>query len=107
MSCTGWVRTIFQSLFEDTASTNNFLRNPIFNTSRIEINPLSANPTKWINTKTVHWLLPGNWVSMFDHFVGLAVKGLICYLLFSTKKDSGILKSDQTIVHLKEWMLVN
>ena len=31
------------------------------------INPLSANPTKWSNTLCL---------SVFDHFVGLALKGL-------------------------------
>ena len=30
------------------------------------VNPLSANPTKWSNTL----------LSIFDHFVGLALKGL-------------------------------
>ena len=34
--------------------------------------PLSANPTKWSNT-----LLPMNCLSVFDHFVKLAPKGLI------------------------------
>ena len=32
------------------------------------INPLSANPTKWSNTLKL--------LSVFDHFVGLALKGL-------------------------------
>ena len=32
------------------------------------VNPLSANPTKWSNTL--------NCLSVFDHFVGLALKGL-------------------------------
>ena len=35
-------------------------------------NPLSANPTKWSNTlKTLKTCL-----SVFDHFVGLTLKGL-------------------------------
>ena len=33
-----------------------------------QLNPLSANITKWSNTL--------NCLSMFDHFVGLALKGL-------------------------------
>ena len=41
------------------------------------INPLSANPTKWSNTLK---LFVGNTrqivLSVFDHFVGLALKGL-------------------------------
>ena len=40
------------------------------------LNPLSANPTKWSNTlKQFVGNLPTNWV--FDHFVKLALKGLI------------------------------
>ena len=43
-------------------------------------NPLSANPTKWLNTlKQFIGNLPTNCLSVFDHFVGLALKGLICY----------------------------
>ena len=42
-------------------------------------NPLSANPTKWLNTlKQFIGNLPTNCLSVFDHFVGLALKGLIC-----------------------------
>ena len=42
----------------------------------IEINPLSANPTKWPNTlKQFFDKLPTNCLSVFDHFVGLALKG--------------------------------
>ena len=40
-------------------------------------NPLSANPTKWSNTlKQFVGNLP-NCLSVFDHFMGLALKGLI------------------------------
>ena len=40
-------------------------------------NPLSANITKWSNTlKQFVGNLPTNCLSMFDHFVGLALKGL-------------------------------
>ena len=38
----------------------------------VMFNPLSANPAKWSNTR----LLPTNFLSVFDHFVGLALKGL-------------------------------
>ena len=42
------------------------------------LNPLSANPTKWSNTlKQFVGNLPTNCLSVFDHFVGLALKGLI------------------------------
>ena len=41
------------------------------------VNPLSANLTKWSNrTKQIRWLLPTNCLSEFDHFVGLALKSL-------------------------------
>ena len=37
----------------------------------LNFNPLSANPTKWF---------PRNCLSVFDHFVGLALKGLNMFL---------------------------
>ena len=38
-------------------------------------NPLSANPTKWSNTlKQFVGKLPTNCLSVFDHFVKLALK---------------------------------
>ena len=41
------------------------------------LNPLSANPTKWSNTlKQFVGNLPMNCLSVFDHFVRLALKGL-------------------------------
>ena len=40
------------------------------------VNPLSANPTKWSNT---HKEFVGNCLSVFDHFVKLALKGLSWY----------------------------
>ena len=41
------------------------------------LNPLSANFTKWSNTlKQFVGNLPTNCLSVFDHFVGLALKGL-------------------------------
>ena len=40
-------------------------------------NPLSANPTKWSNTlKQFFGNLPANGLSVFDHFVILALKEL-------------------------------
>ena len=48
----------------------------------INFNPLSANPTKCSNThKQFVGNLPTNCLSVFDHFVGLALKGLINGLL--------------------------
>ena len=41
------------------------------------VNTLGANPTKWSNTlKQFVGNLPTNCLSVFDHFVGLALKGL-------------------------------
>ena len=41
------------------------------------VNPLIINPTKWSNTlKQFVRNLPANCLSVFDHFVGLALKGL-------------------------------
>ena len=43
----------------------------------MNINPLSANFTKWSNTlKQFVSKLPMNCLRVFDHFVGLALKGL-------------------------------
>ena len=42
------------------------------------INPLSANPEKWSNTlKQFVGNFPTNCLSVFDHFMNLALKGLI------------------------------
>ena len=41
------------------------------------LNPLSAKPTKWPKTlKLFVGKLPTNCLNVFDHFVGLALKGL-------------------------------
>ena len=42
------------------------------------INPLSANPEKWSNAlKQIIGNLPTTCLSVFDHFMNLALKGLI------------------------------
>ena len=42
------------------------------------LNPLSANPEKWSNTlKQIVGNLPTICLSVFDHFINLALKGLI------------------------------
>ena len=42
------------------------------------IDPLRANPTKWPNTlTTIRRLLQTNYLRVFEHFVGLELKGLI------------------------------
>ena len=44
----------------------------------LKINPLSANPTKWSNKlKQFVGNFPKNCLSVFDHFVKLALKGLM------------------------------
>ena len=44
---------------------------------QVYFNPLSANPTKWSNTlKQFVGKLSTNWLSVFEHFVKLALKGL-------------------------------
>ena len=57
-------------------------------------NSLSTNPTKWPNTlKQFVGSLPTNCLSVFDHFMNLAVKGLsssqshICYSLLDTRSN--------------------
>ena len=46
--------------------------------STVQLNSLSANPTKWSNTlKQFVDNLPTNCLNVFDNFVGLTLKGLI------------------------------
>ena len=53
----------------------------------MKLNPLSANPTKWSNTlKQFVGELPMNCVSVFDHFVGLALKGLNIFAIIWFEK---------------------
>ena len=48
----------------------------------LRFNPLSANFTKWSNTlKQFVDKLPTNCLSVFDHFVGLVLKGLMVFIL--------------------------
>ena len=78
ISCWNDVETPFQrGIHMVCLYWNNFLFCYFFN-------PLSANPTKWSNTlKQFLGSLPTNCFSVFDHFVGLALKGLIlpCIML--------------------------
>ena len=44
---------------------------------KITVNPLNANPEKWSNTlKQIVGNLPTICLSVFDHFMNLALKGL-------------------------------
>ena len=50
--------------------------------STVNFSTLSANPTKWSNTlKQFVGKLPANCLSVFDHFVGFALKGLVLFLV--------------------------
>ena len=50
--------------------------------SELYLNPLSANPEKWSNTlKQIVGNLPTICLIEFDHFINLALKGLIDHIL--------------------------
>ena len=52
------------------------------------LNPLSDNPTKWSNTlKQFVGKLPTNCLSVFDHFVKLALKGLSKLITVKRKRS--------------------
>ena len=66
-------------------------------------NPLRANFTKWSHTlKKFVGNLPTNCLSVFDHFMGLAVKGLINLekqeLLRKTRKTSKLFEYFEKII---------
>ena len=64
------------------------------------INPLSTNPTKWSNTlKLFVGKLPTNCLSVFDHFVKLALKGL----MFALRANRVIIKrsSSRNLLYLR------
>ena len=57
-------------------------------------NPLNANPEKWSNTlKQIVGKLPTICLSVFDHFMNLALKGLIEY-----SQDSDFYNKSQVII---------
>ena len=41
------------------------------------VNPLNTNPTKFSGTQRIRRPLPTNCLSVFDHFMGLALKRLM------------------------------
>ena len=52
-----------------------YLNEPL--TKLLSVKPLSDNPTKWSNTlKQFVGKLPTNFLSVFDYFVKLVLKGL-------------------------------
>ena len=51
--------------------------NPCLRPTNLGFNSLSANPEKWLNTlKQIVPNLPTICLSVFDHFMNLALKGL-------------------------------
>ena len=72
--------TNFSSSHSEVHCKKGVLKNspPVYwHITKIDINPLSANPRKWQNTlKQFVGNLPTNCLSVFDQFVKLALKGL-------------------------------
>ena len=73
------------------------------------INSLSTNFIKWSNTLTQFvGKLPTNRLSVFDHFVGFALKGFSQYIPLSRIRDN---KSLKIVIHQidskSEWLLLS
>ena len=63
------------------ATLKNKYYSKVANESTKSINPLNANPEKWSNTlKQIVGNLPTICLSVFNHFMNLALKGLIATL---------------------------
>ena len=71
----------FNQCVSDSEPSHTSLIEPLRKKQRIKaVNPFSANFTKWSNTlKQFVGNLPTNCFSVFDHFVGLALKELITF----------------------------
>ena len=64
------------------------------------VNPLRANPTKWSNTfKQFVGNLPTNFFSVYDHFVGLALRGLMYFCSLSEQFQ----ESNQPAHSFQKW----
>ena len=80
--------------FLRTSFLQNTSRRLLLNKSRA-LNPLSSNPTKWSNTlKQFVGNLPTNCLSVFDHFVKLAFKGLIETRWIESRTDKFEIKTN-------------
>ena len=56
------------------------------------LNPLNANPEKWSNTlKQIVGKLPTICLSVFDHFMNLALKGLKLLYLLETRSFEALM----------------
>ena len=70
---------------------------------QFSFNPLSINFTKWSNTpKQFVSNLLANCLSVFDHFVGLALKGLILYNKRGQDVKKGLLQGKWVILSLNK-----
>ena len=60
---------------------------------------LECQPHKKVkHTQTIRWLLPTNYLSRFDYFVRLALKGLICESPFSGRLRTTVLLTSNKII---------
>ena len=64
----------FEHCFTLSESTFNFY--PVASLETVFVNPLRANSTMIRHTETIRRQKPTNCLSVLDHFVGLARKGL-------------------------------
>ena len=73
-----------------------------------DFNPLSANPTKQSNTlKQFAGNWPRNCLSVFGHFVILALKGLIFVIFLYTKTGKMLYMALQYSIYLLGWDLIH
>ena len=64
---------VVREFMKDTDAINNYKN---MRETLGMINPLSANHAEWSNTLKIRRQKLTNCLSLFDHFVGLALKGL-------------------------------
>ena len=93
-----------QNRFFYLLSICNLQANEIFNFDNLYNIPLSANFTKWSNIlKQFVAKLPTNCLSVFDHFVGLAVKGVrinCCLMITNQSYISQLLTKNRSLKKL-------
>ena len=82
VACCGNYKCVYMNILGNFVKKNNLCRVQItlvqqFTVNLLSINHFSTNPTKWSNTlKQFVGKLPTNCLSVFDHFVKLALKVL-------------------------------
>ena len=68
----------------------------------LDLNPLSANPTKWSSTlKQFVGNFPTNCLRVFDHFLELALKGLMILALCQRTDKFGYLVVERVNVFVR------